>query len=316
MVRTLALFLASALPAFAQQASDTLAPEAPTAPAAFGSLSPAAAAAMETRDSGRPVEAEDWMVVAANPLAVEAGAEILRSGGSAADAMVAVQTVLGLVEPQSSGLGGGAFLVWFDAATGAVTTLDARETAPRAATPRLFQTPEGEPLEFLDAVVGGRSVGTPGTPLLLEEAHRRWGRSGWSDLFDPAIRLAEEGFAVSPRLAGLVAEDPEGLSRFPATAAYFLPEGQPLKAGALLKNPDYAETLRRLAAEGADAFYRGPIAEEIVATVRGAEGNPGVLALEDLAAYRVVERPPVCADYRGAEICGMGPPSSGALTVG
>ncbi|RHZ96228.1 gamma-glutamyltransferase [Cereibacter sphaeroides] len=316
MVRTLALFLASALPAFAQQASDTLAPEAPTAPEAFGALSPAAAAAMEARDAGRPVEAQDWMVVAANPLAVEAGAEILRSGGSAADAMIAVQTVLGLVEPQSSGLGGGAFLVWFDAATGALTTLDARETAPRAATPQLFQTPEGEPLEFLDAVVGGRSVGTPGTPLLLEEAHRRWGRSGWSDLFDPAIRLAEDGFAVSPRLAGLVAEDPEGLSRFPATAAYFLPEGQPLKAGALLKNPDYAETLRRLAAEGADAFYRGPIAEEIVATVRGAEGNPGVLALEDLASYRVVERPPVCADYRGAEICGMGPPSSGALTVG
>ncbi len=141
MVRTLALFLASALPAFAQQASDTLAPEAPTAPAAFGSLSPAAAAAMETRDSGRPVEAEDWMVVAANPLAVEAGAEILRSGGSAADAMVAVQTVLGLVEPQSSGLGGGAFLVWFDAATGAVTTLDARETAPRAATPGSSRRP-------------------------------------------------------------------------------------------------------------------------------------------------------------------------------
>ncbi|MGP3697953.1 gamma-glutamyltransferase [Rhodobacter sp. NSM] len=318
MFRPLALFLACqmALPALAQQTSDTVAPEAGTAPTAFGTLSDAARTAMENRDAGRPVEAQDWMVVAANPLAVEAGADVLRDGGTAADAMIAVQAVLGLVEPQSSGLGGGAFLVWYDGESGELTTLDARETAPRRVTPQLFQTAEGEPLEFLDAVVGGRSVGTPGTPMLLEEAHRRWGKASWPGLFDDAIRLAEEGFEVSPRLAGLVADDPEGLSRFPATAAYFLPGGQPLRSGELLKNPDYAATLRKIAAEGADAFYGGSIAEDIVATVRSAEGNPGQLSLGDLADYRVVERPPVCAAYRGAQVCGMGPPSSGALTVG
>ncbi|MCE6950295.1 gamma-glutamyltransferase [Cereibacter sphaeroides] len=318
MLRPLALLLAFqiALPAFAQQASDTISPEAPTGPATVEGLSPAGRTAQEAKEAGRPVEAQDWMVVAAHPLASEAGARVLREGGSAADAMVAVQAVLGLVEPQSSGLGGGAFLVWHDAETGTMTTLDARETAPMAATPRLFQTKAGEPLEFLDAVVGGHSVGTPGTPMLLEEAHRRWGQANWASLFDEAITLAEDGFAVSPRLAGLIAGEPEALARFPATAAYFLPEGQPVAEGERLKNPAYAATLRRLVADGADAFYTGPIAEDIVETVRSAEGNPGVLSLHDLAAYRVIERPPVCADYRGARVCGMGPPSSGALTVG
>jgi len=256
------------------------------------------------------------MVAAANPLAVEAGAEILAQGGSAADAMVAVQTVLGLVEPQSSGLGGGAFLLWYDAGTGELTTLDGRETAPLAATPQLFQTPEGEPLAFYDAVVGGRSVGTPGTPMLMEEAHRRWGRIAWPDLFDAGIGLAEGGFQVSPRLAELVASDEDRLRRHPATEAYFFPAGVPVAAGTELVNPAYADTLRQIARDGSRAFYTGAIAEDIVAAVRGAEDNPGLLSTVDLALYRVKERAPVCAPYRGHEICGMGPPSSGGLTVG
>ncbi len=299
------LVLLLALPAFtltaeAQTATDTVAPEGAT-----GLATEAAA----------PVTAEDWMVAAANPLAAEAGADVLREGGTAADAMIAVQTVLGLVEPQSSGLGGGAFLVWFDAETGDITTLDGRETAPMAATPKLFLDDAGQPLEFYDAVVGGLSVGTPGTPALMQEAHRRWGRANWAVLFDAAIGHAKDGFTVSPRLASLVAEDVDRLSTQPATAAYFLPNGAPLVEGVTLTNPAYAETLRTLAREGAAGFYEGEIAEGIVAAVRDAP-LPGVLSMADLAAYQVKGRAAVCAPYRGAEVCGMGPPSSGGLTVG
>jgi len=229
--------------------------------------------------------------------------------------MIAVQAVLGLVEPQSSGLGGGAFLVWYDAASGEITTLDGRETAPMAATPTLFQDETGAPLGFFDAVVGGLSVGTPGTPMLLEEAHRRWGTANWSGLFDAAITLADEGFPTSLRLAMLVAEDAERLATSEATAAYFLPNGQPLQKGETLRNPAYADTLRAMAADGAAAFYSGEIAEGIVAAVRDA-ALPGLISLDDLSAYQVKERDAVCAPYRGAEVCGMGPPSSGGLTVG
>ncbi len=256
------------------------------------------------------------MVAAANPWAVQAGARVLSAGGTAADAMIAAQAVLGLVEPQSSGLGGGAFLVWYDGASGVITTLDARETAPLAATPRLFQDENGEPLKFFDAVVGGLSVGTPGTPRLLEDAHRRWGRANWAGLFDDAITLAEDGFPVSPRLAGLVERDADRLQRFAATAAYFFPDGVGLEAGDTLINPDYADTLRALADHGADAFYSGPIAEDIVTTVRTAPGNAGVLSTNDLELYQVIERDAVCAEYRAYDVCGMGPPSSGGLTVG
>lgn len=305
----------AALPAHAQEAADAVAPEAATA-GAFEALSTEVAQALAAKAEGRAVEGDNWMVAAANPHAVEAGARILRAGGTAADAMVAVQTMLGLVEPQSSGLGGGAFLVWYDAASGELTTLDGRETAPLAATPTLFQDENGEPLKFFDAVVGGRSVGTPGTPALLEAAHRRWGRANWPSLFEPAIQLAEDGFSVSPRLAGLVEGDAERLGRFPATAAYFLPGGTPLQAGDTLMNPDYAATLRALASGGAGAFYTGPIAADITRTVQTAAGNPGVLSASDLALYQVRERPAVCASYRDFEACGMGPPSSGALTVG
>jgi len=313
----LAILALAAMPlaTHAQEAADAVAPEAATETAAAGA-SPAVQAALDAKLAGKPVIAQDWMVSAANPLAVEAGARVLADGGSAADAMVAVQAVLGLVEPQSSGIGGGAFLVWFDAESGTVTTLDGRETAPRAATPRLFQDEAGEPLQFFDAVVGGRSVGTPGTPALMEEAHRRWGTANWGSLFEDAIALAEDGFAVSPRLASLIARDAERLSRFETTAAYFLPGGAPLAEGDVLTNPDYAQTLRAIAARGARAIYEGPIAEAIVDTVRSAPGNPGVLSLDDLELYAAKEREAVCVAYRGHDVCGMGPPSSGALTVG
>nr|WP_305848656.1 gamma-glutamyltransferase [Palleronia sp. THAF1] len=304
----------------AQQAADAVAPEVETRTtrdaSAFGTVSEAARAALDAKAAGTPTQAEDWMVAAANPLAVEAGAKVLRAGGTAADAMVAVQTVLGLVEPQSSGLGGGAFLVWYDAASGELTTLDGRETAPLAATPTLFQTEDGEPLGFYDAVVGGRSVGTPGTPKLLEEAHTRWGQSEWSGLFDDAIALAENGFTVSDRMASSVAEDADRLQTFPATADYFFPGGKALQAGDTLMNAAYADTLRQIAAEGTEVFYNGPIATDIVETVTTASGNPGVLSTTDLSIYRVIERAPVCVPYRATEVCGMGPPSSGALTVG
>ncbi|MEO1779023.1 MAG: gamma-glutamyltransferase [Pseudomonadota bacterium] len=301
--------------AFAQQTADAVQPEGSTDGAALA-LSDAAMAAQAAKDAGTPVVAETYMVAAANPLAVQAGVDVLAAGGTAADAMVAVQVVLGLVEPQSSGLGGGAFLVWYDAEAGALTTLDGRETAPLAATPQLFQDEAGEPLKFFDAVVGGRSVGTPGTPALLEALHQRWGNQPWAGLFDAGIDLADGGFAVSPRLAGLVERDQERLSRFADTAAYFLPGGTPLQVGDTLTNAAYAQTLRAIAASGTDAFYTGQIAADIVATVQGAEGNPGVLSEMDLAVYQVKERAPVCATYRAHDVCGMGPPSSGALTVG
>jgi len=302
----------------AQQAADAVEPESATA-GNFQAISAQVAAALADKAAGKPVSSETWMVAAANPHAVQAGADVLSSGGTAADALVAVQTVLGLVEPQSSGLGGGAFLVWYDAETGQVTTFDGRETAPLAATPRLFQDDAGEPLKFFDAVVGGRSVGVPGTPALLEAVHKRWGAQDWADLLQPAIGLAEDGFNVSPRLAGLVARDAERLAQFEATAAYFLPDGQPLAAGSTLVNPDYAATLRTLARDGVGAFYAlqdGGIGADIVDVVTNAPGNPGVLSPWDLALYQVIERPAVCATYRAHEVCGMGPPSSGALAVG
>ncbi len=273
------------------------------------------AAALLAKQQGQPVQAQHWMVSAANPLAVQAGADVLAKGGTAADAMIAVQAVLGLVEPQSSGLGGGAFLIWYDAASGKLTTLDGRETAPLQATPRLFQDADGQPLGFFEAVVGGRSVGVPATPALMQEAHRRWGKSAWSALLAPAHRLAAEGFTVSERLAKSIAWDAERLASAPDTAAYFLPDGKPLQAGDLLKNPAYAATLTDMAHNGADIFYAGPLAFEIVERVQNAN-NPGKLSLLDLAIYRIKERPAVCVDYHAHEVCGMGPPSSGAVAVG
>ena len=301
----------------AQQASDQVMPETDTELAInFEAISANVAKSLEVKAKGDPVFAKNWMVSVANPHAAAAGARVLSEGGTAADAMVAVQAVLGLVEPQSSGIGGGAFLVWYDGKSGETTTLDGRETAPLAATPRLFQNEKGERLKFWDAVVGGRSVGVPGTPALMEAAHKKWGQNSWNSLFSEAIDLAENGFAVSPRLAALVARDAERLGRFSDTAEYFFPNEQPLVEGDLLTNPAYADVMRRIANDGAKVIYSGDIARAIVDTVRGAEKNPGVLSLTDLQIYKVKERPAVCAPFRGHQVCGMGPPSSGALTVG
>lgn len=286
-------------PAVAQQAADEVAPEIATG--------------LETKEL---VTARRQMVVAAHPLAAEAGLEVLRQGGSAADALVTVQTVLGLVEPQSSGIGGGAFLVWYDAKTGEITTFDGRETAPAEASGELFLK-DGEPMDFFDAVVGGRSVGTPGVVRLLETVHQRFGKLAWADLFQPAVEHAEAGFEVSPRLHAQIAGDQGRLDQEPATRDYFYDDaGLPLAVGTTLKNPDYAATLREIADEGADAFYTGDIASKIVETVGNHPTNPGLLSLDDLASYEVKERPAVCAPYRGLDVCGMGPPSSGGLTVG
>ena len=300
--------------ASAQQAADAVEPEAASV-GGFESISPAVMNALSLKSAGLPVEADNWMVVAANPHAVRAGADVLARGGTAADALVAVQVMLGLVEPQSSGLGGGAFLVWHDADSGELTTFDGRETAPLAATPRLFQDASGEPLKFFDAVVGGRSVGTPGTPALLAEVHKRFGMREWAELLAPAMTLAEDGFRVSPRLAQLVAADAERLGSSKITAEYFIPSGVPIAAGSTLVNLPYAQTLKVLSEQGVGAFYAGDLAKTIVATVQGAE-NAGVLSEVDLAIYRVKERPAVCASYRAHEVCGMGPPSSGAIAVG
>ena len=304
-------------PVRAQQASDEVLPETETSVGVkFEAFSSEVAASLAAKARGEPVLAKDWMVAVANPHAATAGARVLKEGGTAADAMVAVQAVLGLVEPQSSGIGGGAFLVWFDATTRKLTTLDGRETAPMAATPRLFQNANGERLKFWDAVVGGRSVGVPGTPALMEAAHKKWGQKAWSDLFAEAIGLAESGFSVSPRLAALVAADADRLGQFSDTAAYFFRDSKPLMGGSRLTNLEYANVMRRMAKEGARVIYSGDIAQAIVNTVRGAESNPGVISLADLQTYKVKERPAVCAPFRGHQVCGMGPPSSGALTVG
>ncbi|MEP5154670.1 gamma-glutamyltransferase [Planktotalea sp.] len=293
-----------------------LAPFALAAQDAADAVQPETTISLNAKAAGTPVSANEWMVVAANPLASQAGAKILERGGTAADAMVAVQTVLGLVEPQSSGLGGGAFLVWYDAVSGEITTLDGRETAPAAATPRLFQDENGEPLKFFDAVVGGRSVGVPATPALMEYAHQKWGNQKWSSLFEDGIALAAGGFKVSERLAGMIERDADRLVRFGGTSGYFYPAGVPLKEGQTLRNADYAETLRDLAHNRTEGFYKGDIARDIVRVVRETQGNPGVLSLSDLATYQVKERAPVCVTYRENDVCGMGPPSSGALTVG
>ncbi len=263
--------------------------------------------------------AERFMVAAAHPEAVQVGHDVLAAGGNAIDAMVAVQIMLNLVEPQSSGIGGGSFLLYWDAAAERLITVDGRETAPAAAGPELFLDPAtAEPLDFWEAVIGGRSVGVPGTLLLLETMHERFGSRPWAALLEPTIALAETGFAVSPRLAGSIAGAVAlGLDRFAPTRDYFFDAaGAPLAAGTTLANPALAATLRSIAAAGSAPFYTGEIGAAIVAAVTGAAGNPGGMTMADLAAYQVVEREPVCVGYRAHAVCGMGPPSSGGIAVG
>jgi gamma-glutamyltranspeptidase/glutathione hydrolase len=292
--------LFSSVIVMAQQAADAIAPEI------FTGIT-----------KNKLVKSKSWMVSTANPHASRAGRDIIEAGGNAIDAMVALQLVLGLVEPQSSGLGGGAFLVYWDANSANLTSFDGRETAPKSVDQNLFLQPDGKRMKFFDAVVGGRSVGTPGTVKLLESAHKKYGKLPWKKLFEPAIQLANKGFVVSPRLNALITRSAESLYRFEPTRNYFLSEeGVPLYAGTIIKNKAYADTLSAIAEHGSTAFYTGAIARDIVDTVHNAPGNPGFLSLEDLASYKVKERTPVCANYRGFDVCGMGPPSSGALTVG
>ena len=255
--------------------------------------------------------AQEFMIVAAHPAAAQAGFDMFAEGGSAIDAAIATLLALNVVEPQSSGIGGGAFAVIAEA--DGVTSWDARETAPAGATPDMF-IEEGEPMPFLTAVASGDSVGVPGLVRLLEALHERHGKLPWARLFEPAIALAEEGFAVSERLAESIASTGDRLVEADA-GAVFVPGSVAIPAGDTLRQPALARTLQTIAEEGPDAFYEGPIAEAIVHSVtRGP--REGTMAIEDLAGYRVVERPAVCHPFAGYEVCGMGPPSSGATTVG
>jgi gamma-glutamyltranspeptidase / glutathione hydrolase len=259
-----------------------------------------------------------FAVAAANPLATDAGYQVLKAGGSAVDAAIAVQMVLTLVEPQSSGIGGGAFLLHFNGRE--VEAFDGRETAPAAADEKLFLGQDGKPLPFHDAVVGGRSVGVPGTVRMLEMAHRQHGKLPWAKLFEPAIVLAESGFKVSPRLNTQVRNDAH-LKKDPTAAAYFYkPDGDARDVGFNLRNSELAAVLRKIAAEGSKGLHEGEVAQAIVKKVQGHPTNPGRMTLADLAGYQPRKRTPICHDHRAKgkdyRICGFPPPSSGAIAVG
>ena len=284
-------------------------------PASADTLSRAAPEPASVGVARAPVEADRQMVVAAHPLASLAGLRALRNGGSAADAAIAAMMVLGLVEPQSAGLGGGAFLLHWDEKARALTSWDGRETAPAAATPERFLNAEGKPNPWPQMVPGGLSVGVPGLVAMLHDVHAQHGKLPWARLFDDAIALASGGFGVSPRLSMLVAG--MGDDAFsPQAQDYFLdPDGAAPLLGQVIENQAYADTLQRIADGGPDAFYSGEIAEDIVGAVANAWRNPGDMTMDDLGNYRAIERPAVCGDYRGHKVCGMGPPSSGGLAV-
>ncbi|MDX2145836.1 MAG: gamma-glutamyltransferase [Rhodospirillaceae bacterium] len=275
-------------------------------------VSPEAATGRYQKTGG---EAKKFMVAAANPLAVQAGVDMLKAGGSAIDAAVAVQTVLNMVEPQSSGIGGGSFIVYWDNATKTLTTYDGRETAPAAATERRFLTAEGKSMDRATAVNGGHSVGVPGTVRVLDLAHKKHGKLPWARLFDPALKIADEGFALSPRVHELIALDRALGSMEPAKSFFYQPDGTAKPVGTIIKNPAFAATLRTIATKGADAFYMGPIAEDIVRAVTSSLVNPGDLTLDDLKNYKAVERAPICLPYRDRKVCGMAPPTSGGVGV-
>eukprot|EP00439_Symbiodinium_sp_Y106_P088536 s1_g1072.t1 len=260
----------------------------------------------------------EYMVSSAHPEASKAGQKILAAGGSAVDAAIAVQLVLTLVEPQSSGIGGGAYMLHWDERSRLLEAYDGRETAPAGATPQLFLDAAGDPLSFFDAVVSGQSNGVPGAIAMLHLAHQEHGVLPWADLFQPAIRLAENGFLVTPRLNKLIAWSP-ALPQLPWSRAYFFTEDEtgepvPLAVGTQLKNPEYAKSLRLIANQGPDVFYKGEIAEAIVAASQNAPMRPGTLSMADMAAYEPVKRDPICLAYRIYNVCGMPPSTSGGLT--
>lgn len=251
----------------------------------------------------------------ADPRATEAGREILHQGGSAADAAVAMVAVLTLVEPQSSGIGGGGFMVYHNAGDGSISTIDGRETAPAAAKPDRFLGPDGKPRGYMDVIPGGLSVGVPGNVRLMEMAHKKWGKLEWKALFQPAIKLAEEGYQVTPALNSWLVQFEPMWKEFPAARAIYYVDGKPAPVGTTIRNPAYAAILRDIAARGPEAFYTGANAKAISDAVAKAPRNPSQLTLKDLAAYKAKERPAVCTTYRIYKVCGMGPPSSGATTV-
>jgi gamma-glutamyltranspeptidase/glutathione hydrolase len=282
------------------------------APLLLAALCLTAAPAEARRPAAAP--ADPGMVSAADPRAAAAGAEILRRGGSATDAAIATMLALNVVEPQSAGIGGGAFFVRYDARTGATNTIDGRETAPRAADPRWFYRPDGTPLPHDEAVPGGRSVGVPGTLRAMALAHKNGGRLPWAALFQPAIRLARAGWTLSPRFATLL-RGYAGFIDAGAARVFLDSRGEPLAAGSHVRNPEQAALFERIARAGPDAFYTGAQGRKIVATVNGAARNPSKMTPADLSAYRAKARPPVCAPYRAYRVCSMGPPSSGGITV-
>src|SRR6266849_4102916 len=261
------------------------------------------------------VTSKHFMVVAAHPLAARAGYDAIRQGGSAVDAAIATELVLNLVEPQSSGIGGGGFLLHYAAREAKLEAYDGRETAPGAAKPGRFLGTDGKPLDWPAAVISGKSVGVPGLLRLLELAHRRHGKIPWAQLFDPAIKLAQGGFPISPRLSALIAADRFLPLDANARRYFYLADGKARPAGTLLKNPEFAAVLKRVAAGGAAAFYRGEIARDIAAAVRSHKRGPGDLLEADLSAYEPREREPLCGAYRRWKVCGMPPPSSGGFAV-
>jgi len=277
------------------------------------SREPEAATGFEIK---KAVHGTKFMVAAANPYASKAGFNILAQGGSAVDAAIATQLVLTLVEPQSSGIGGGTFMLHWDNKKKSMTTFDGRETAPATATSELFLDKQGKPLRWIDAVVGGRSVGVPGLMAAFKKAHDKYGKLPWAVLFEQAITLAENGFVVSPRLEKLLGMNfNPGIHKLPEIKQYFFPNGKSVKAGDLLINKKLAKVYRAIAKDGINVFYHGWIAEKIVAAVQNSPISPGLLSMKDMAAYQVVERAPVCGAYRQYNVCGMAPPSSGGIAV-
>ncbi|CAA0080636.1 Glutathione hydrolase proenzyme [BD1-7 clade bacterium] len=269
------------------------------------------------RQSLKSAQSSEWMVVTATPYASDAAAQMITLGGSAVDAAIAAQLVLGITEPQSSGIGGGGFMVHWQADGKKLTTYDGRETAPKSINADYFMV-DKQPMGFFEAVVGGYSVGVPGLVAMLNQAHQAHGKLPWATLFDPAIELAEQGFPISPRLHTLLeymARSPKGPSHDAIRSYFYQANGQPKAIGTLLKNPAYANTLKQIAKQGPSVFYRGAIAEQIVNAVRNDPVKKGSLSMSDMANYKSIERQPVCRIIQANNVCGMPPPSSGPISV-